>query len=164
LKRRLRPSLQTLEWYQTNYPDGPQKVLGFLDYKLLFALQLDHIYTSAYFLGLSALLTASLIACSKTQQWPLLKMSKRWSFPSRPEQVFAKGNGAQRPARVCSTLCLTDDSLRCCEDSVFHSGPCSVVHAVFHAQCAIHSVPCTHHAQGEVCTHSSSSACASSYP
>lgn len=85
--------MQTVDWYKTNYPDGPVKVLGFLDYNLVFALQLDHIYTSDYFLGISALLTASLIACSKTQQWPLLKMSKRWSFPSRPEQVFAKGNG-----------------------------------------------------------------------
>ena len=86
--------MQTVQWYQTNYPDGPTKVLGFLDYNLLFALQLDHIYTSDYFLGISALLTASLISCSRTQQWPLLKMSKRWSFPSSPKQVFVKGNGA----------------------------------------------------------------------
>jgi ResB-like family len=75
-------------------------VLGFLDYNLLIALQLDHIYTSDYFLGISALLTASLIACSRTQQWPLLKIAKRWSFPSRPEQVFSKGNGMLQPHHI----------------------------------------------------------------
>jgi cytochrome c biogenesis protein len=76
-----------------NYPDGPRKVLGFLDYHLLLALQLDHIYTSTYFLGLCLLLAASLIACTKSQQLPLLKMSKRWKFASHATQVFSKGNG-----------------------------------------------------------------------
>ena len=86
--------VQSYQWYVKNYPDGARKVLGFLDYHTLFALQLDHIYTSTYFLGLCLLLTASLVACSKTQQFPLLKMAKRWSFPKRAAQVFSKGNGA----------------------------------------------------------------------
>jgi cytochrome c biogenesis protein len=76
-----------------NYPDGPRKVLGFLDYHILLALQLDHIYTSSYFLGLCLLLAASLVACTKSQQLPLLKMSKRWHFAKRATQVFSKGNG-----------------------------------------------------------------------
>eukprot|EP00892_Ulva_mutabilis_P008991 jgi/Ulvmu1/6464/UM003_0095.1 len=88
---------QTFDWYVNNFPDGPRKVLGFLDYNWIYALQLDHIYTSYYFLGISALLTASLIACSKSRQLPLVKVAKRWSFPEREEQVFAKGNGETLP-------------------------------------------------------------------
>lgn len=95
--------MQSYQWYVKNYPDGPRKILGFLDYNTLFALQLDHIYISTYFLGLCMLLTASLVACSKTQQFPLLKMAKRWSFPKRAAQVFSKGNGAP-PARPRATL------------------------------------------------------------
>ena len=77
-----------------NYPDGPRKVLGFLDYKAVLFLQLDHIYTSYYFIGMTLLLGASLIACTKTQQLPLVKMARRWQFPAKQETVFAKGNGA----------------------------------------------------------------------
>ena len=76
-----------------NYPSGPNKVLGFLDWQLLLTLEFDHIYTSAYFLGLCVLLAASITACSRTQQWPLLKIAQRWQFPKRATQVFAKGNG-----------------------------------------------------------------------
>ena len=97
-------ALQTFDWYVTNFPDGPRKVLGFLDYHWIYALQLDHIYTSYYFLGLSALLTASLIACSRTQQWPLVKVAKRWRFLDREQQVFAKGNGAHLNASMCLRL------------------------------------------------------------
>jgi hypothetical protein len=90
-------ALQTYEWYVANYPDGPRKILGFLDYHALFALQLDHIYTSTYFLGVTTLLAASLVACSKTQQLPMVKMARRWRFAKTPNRVFTKGNGvAQR--------------------------------------------------------------------
>lgn len=39
--------MQGLEYYQANYPMGPEMVLGFLSYDLLFFLQLDHIYTAS---------------------------------------------------------------------------------------------------------------------
>lgn len=73
-------------------------MLGFLDYNWIFALQLDHIYTSNYFLGISALLTASLIACSRTQQWPIVRIAKRWKFLDKEQAIFAKGNGANLPS------------------------------------------------------------------
>lgn len=88
---------QTADWYVQNYPDGPNKVLGFLDYHTLFFLQLDHIYSSYYFLGLCTLLAASLTACSRTQQFPLLKVARRWRFPRSANEVFAKGNGETLP-------------------------------------------------------------------
>jgi ResB-like family len=99
----LATALQTPHWYMTNYPDGPNgKVLGFLDYHIVYALQLDHIYTSSYFLGVSLLLAASLVACSRTQQWPLVKIARRWKFAKTPSVVFAKGHGARASCWSCT--------------------------------------------------------------
>ena len=66
-----------LEWYQENYPDGAQNILGFLTWRWILALQLDHIYTASYFLGLMALLGASLAACTSTRQVPMVKVARR---------------------------------------------------------------------------------------
>ena len=60
-----------------NYPDGPSKVLGFVDWRLLQALQWDHIYTADYFLALMTLLAASLAACTSTRQWPAVRIARR---------------------------------------------------------------------------------------
>lgn len=66
-----------LQFYFDSYPDGEHKVLGFLTYKWIFALQLDHIYTCNYFLALMALLAASLAACTSTRQLPMVKTARR---------------------------------------------------------------------------------------
>ena len=66
-----------LQFYLDAYPDGANKVLGFLTYNWIFALQWDHIYTSNYFLGLMALLGASLAACTSTRQLPMVKVARR---------------------------------------------------------------------------------------
>lgn len=42
--------------------------------------QLDHIYSADYFLLLLALLGASLAACTATNQWPAVKVARRWRF------------------------------------------------------------------------------------
>jgi cytochrome c biogenesis protein len=55
-------------------------VLGFLTGRIIWALQLDHIYTADYFLLLLALLGASLAACTATNQWPAVKVAQRWRF------------------------------------------------------------------------------------
>eukprot|EP00191_Tetraselmis_sp_GSL018_P011218 CAMPEP_0177606048 /NCGR_PEP_ID=MMETSP0419_2-20121207/17077_1 /TAXON_ID=582737 /ORGANISM="Tetraselmis sp., Strain GSL018" /LENGTH=167 /DNA_ID=CAMNT_0019100339 /DNA_START=118 /DNA_END=617 /DNA_ORIENTATION=- len=52
------PQNEDVAFYMQNYPDGPRKVLGFLSYDWLLGLQLDHIYTSSYFLALNLLLGA----------------------------------------------------------------------------------------------------------
>ncbi|KAK9803576.1 hypothetical protein WJX72_001425 [[Myrmecia] bisecta] len=80
-----------LEFYVENYPDGPSKVLGFLTYRWIYALELDHIYTASYFLALMALLAASLAACTSTRQWPMVKVARRWRFAQKPERVYANG-------------------------------------------------------------------------
>ena len=61
-----------------NYPDGPDKVAGFVDYHLIELLQWDHIYTAPYFLALLALLGASLAACTSTRQWPMVRVARRY--------------------------------------------------------------------------------------
>ena len=48
-----------------------------LNFRLIWALQFDHIYTANYFLALMALLAASLAACSTTRQWPMVKVARR---------------------------------------------------------------------------------------
>ena len=42
--------------------------------------QLDHIYSADYFLLLLGLLGASLAACTATNQWPAVKVARRWRF------------------------------------------------------------------------------------
>ena len=66
-----------VQFYLDSYPDGAHKVLGFLTYRWIFALQFDHIYTAPYFLGLMALLGASLAACTSTRQLPMVKLARR---------------------------------------------------------------------------------------
>ncbi|KAI7839290.1 hypothetical protein COHA_006988 [Chlorella ohadii] len=67
-------------YYAENYPEEGQKVLGFLTGRLIWALQLDHIYSADYFLLLLGLLGASLAACTATNQWPAVKVARRWRF------------------------------------------------------------------------------------
>ncbi|KAK9825449.1 hypothetical protein WJX81_001648 [Elliptochloris bilobata] len=80
-----------LEFYMQNYPDGARKVAGFVDWRLIQAAQLDHIYTAGYFLGLLGLLGASLAACTATRQWPAVRVARRWRFAQTPERVYSFG-------------------------------------------------------------------------
>jgi cytochrome c biogenesis protein len=73
-----------LEFYAQNYPDEGPRVLGFLTYGLIDALQLDRIYSAPYFLALMALLAASLAACTTTTQWPMVRVAQRWRFRAAP--------------------------------------------------------------------------------
>ncbi len=79
---------QTLEFYQTNYPEAPA-LFGFLTWKVLLLLGLDHVYRTWWFLSLLILFGSSLTACTFTRQLPALKGARRWHYYSRPAQ-FAK--------------------------------------------------------------------------
>lgn len=71
---------KNLEYYQQYYPDGDGKVLGFVTWKLIITLGLDHVYTSPIFFATLVYLAASLVVCSSTTQLPLLKRAKKWNF------------------------------------------------------------------------------------
>lgn len=72
---------ETPDFYFQKYPeDNP--VLGFFTWRWIFTLGLDHMYSAPIFLGMLALLAASLMACTYTTQIPLVKVARRSVFSS----------------------------------------------------------------------------------
>lgn len=76
---------QTLGFYQANYPEHPA-LFGFLSWKVIFTVGLDHVYRTWWFLSLLILFGSSLIACTFTRQFPALKAARRWKFYDQPRQ------------------------------------------------------------------------------
>jgi cytochrome c biogenesis protein len=76
---------QTLPFYQENYPEDPA-LFGFLSWKVLLAIGLNHVYSTWWFLALLVLFGTSLTACTFTRQFPALKAAQRWSFYHQPRQ------------------------------------------------------------------------------
>ncbi len=76
---------QSLDFYQANYPENPA-LFGFLTWKVLLTLGLDHVYQTWWFLSLLVLFGSSLTACTFTRQWPALKSARRWKFYNKPRQ------------------------------------------------------------------------------
>ena len=76
---------QSAAFYQANYPEAPA-LFGFLTWKVLLALGLDHVYKTWWFLSLMILFGASLAACTFTRQFPALKAARSWKFYDQPRQ------------------------------------------------------------------------------
>jgi cytochrome c biogenesis protein len=76
---------QSLAFYQTNYPESPA-LFGFLTWKVLLTLGLDHVYRTWWFLSILILFGSSLTACTFTRQFPALKAARRWKFYDEPRQ------------------------------------------------------------------------------
>lgn len=76
---------QSLAFYQTNYPEHPA-LFGFLTWKVLLFIGLDHVYRTWWFLALLILFGTSLVACTFTRQLPALKSARKWKFYERPQQ------------------------------------------------------------------------------
>ena len=70
---------QSTSFYQKNYPEE-NPILGFISWKLLLALNLDHVYTSYWFILLLIIFGLSLISCTLTVQLPTLQRLRRWKF------------------------------------------------------------------------------------
>jgi cytochrome c biogenesis protein len=64
-------------FYKENYS---RPVYGFLDSQFILYLGLDHLYRTWWFIILLIFLSISLIACTFTRQFPLLKNSKDYFF------------------------------------------------------------------------------------
>ncbi|MDX2254522.1 MAG: cytochrome c biogenesis protein [Pseudanabaenaceae cyanobacterium bins.39] len=79
---------QSLDFYRDNYPEHPA-LFGFLTYRVLLTMGLNHVYGSWWFLTLLILFGSSLIACTFNRQLPILKASKRWFYYTKP-QSFSK--------------------------------------------------------------------------
>ncbi|NMG22781.1 cytochrome c biogenesis protein [Brasilonema bromeliae] len=76
---------QSLAFYQANYPEHPA-LFGFLTWKVLLTLGLDHVYRTWWFLALLIFFGTSLTACTFTRQLPALKAARRWKFYDEPRQ------------------------------------------------------------------------------
>lgn len=76
----------------------PQPWLGVLNADRVLALELDHVYSSHWFLALLAWLALSLLLCSWRRQWPALRASLRWIDYRSPRQL-SKLNVAE--TRAC---------------------------------------------------------------
>jgi hypothetical protein len=66
---------QSIVFYQTNYPES-QPIFGFVDWRFIYFLSLNKIYTSYWFASILFVFASSLIACTFTTQLPLLKKFK----------------------------------------------------------------------------------------
>ena len=77
---------QGLTYYQENYPESPA-LFGFLTWKIILILGLDHVYRTWWFLAILILFGASLTACTFTRQITALRwFSRTWNFYSKPRQ------------------------------------------------------------------------------
>jgi cytochrome c biogenesis protein len=79
------PQKETSDFYHQRYDPAPW--LGLLHGDGLLALQLDHVYSSRWFLALLAWLGLSLLLCSFRRQWPALQASLRWIDYRSPRQL-----------------------------------------------------------------------------
>lgn len=79
------PQQEPESLYHQLYDNQPW--LGLLDADRLLGLQLDHVYSSSWFLGLLAWLGLSLLLCSWRRQWPALQGALRWIDYRSPRQL-----------------------------------------------------------------------------
>ena len=79
------PQQESTELYHRVYDAQPW--LGLLNGDAILRLQLDHVYSSNWFLALLAWLGLSLILCSWRRQWPALQAALRWIDYSSPRQL-----------------------------------------------------------------------------
>ncbi|HEY9708105.1 MAG TPA: cytochrome c biogenesis protein [Oculatellaceae cyanobacterium] len=85
---------QSLAFYQANYPEHPA-LFGFLTWKVLLTLGLDHVYRTWWFLSILILFGSSLTACTFTRQFPALKAARLWKFYKEPRQFEKLALSAQ---------------------------------------------------------------------
>jgi len=72
-------------FYQQNYPESPA-LFGFLTWKVILLLGLNHVYSTFWFLSLLVLFAISLTACTFNRQIPALKATQTWLYYRQPRQ------------------------------------------------------------------------------
>jgi cytochrome c biogenesis protein len=75
---------QSPAYYQTNYPEHPA-LFGFLTWKVIQVLGLDHVYRTWWYLALLIVFGISLATCTFITQLPMLKSARRWKFYENPK-------------------------------------------------------------------------------
>jgi cytochrome c biogenesis protein len=90
------PQKESVAFYHQRYDPSPW--LGLVHGEGILGLELDHVYSSRWFLGLLAWLGLSLILCSIRRQWPALRASLRWIDYCSPRQLSKLAVAETRPA------------------------------------------------------------------
>ena len=70
---------ENIEFYQENYPLN-KPIYGFITWKTIIILGLDHVYINWWFLLLLIVLSICLTSCTFTRQFPLFTNSKDYFF------------------------------------------------------------------------------------
>ncbi|MBF2034904.1 MAG: cytochrome c biogenesis protein [Leptolyngbyaceae cyanobacterium T60_A2020_046] len=95
---------ESLEFYQANYPEDPA-LFGFLSWRVVLALGLDHVYRTWWFLALLILFGASLTTCTCTRQITALRwFSRTWNFYTQPRQFNKLALSAELDTGTLETL------------------------------------------------------------
>lgn len=76
---------QNVQFYQNSYPEDPA-LFGFLSWKVLLGIGLDHVYTTWWYLVLLLTFGISLVACTFRRQLPALKAAQNWNFYTQARQ------------------------------------------------------------------------------
>ena len=79
------PQGEPAAFYHERYDAAPW--LGVVNGNQLLNWELDHLYTSNWFLLLLAWLGLALLLCSLRRQWPALRASLRWLDYTKPRQL-----------------------------------------------------------------------------
>ena len=79
------PQKEPIQNYLETYNQHPW--MGLISGENLIKFQLDHIYSSNWFLALLAWLGIALMLCSWRRQWPLLQAAMRWVDYKKPKQI-----------------------------------------------------------------------------
>ncbi|MBD2445652.1 cytochrome c biogenesis protein [Nostoc sp. FACHB-152] len=94
---------QSPAFYQANYPEHPA-LFGFLTWKVIQVVGLDHVYRTWWFLSLLVLFGTSLTACTFTRQLPALKAAQRWKYYEEPRQFNKLALSAELDTGSLNTL------------------------------------------------------------
>ncbi|MFB2834621.1 cytochrome c biogenesis protein [Floridanema evergladense] len=94
---------QSIPFYQANYPEHPA-LFGFLTWKVIVIIGLDHVYRTWWFLSLLILFGSSLTACTFTRQFPALKAARNWKFYDQPRQFEKLALSAELDRSSLSSL------------------------------------------------------------
>lgn len=94
---------QSPAFYQANYPEHPA-LFGFLSWKVIQVVGLDHVYRTWWFLSLLILFGTSLTACTFTRQLPALKAARRWKFYDEPRQFQKLALSAELETRSLASV------------------------------------------------------------
>lgn len=94
---------ESIDFYRANYPEDPA-LFGFLSWKVILAVGLNHVYSTWWFLALLIVFGSSLTACTFTRQFPALKAARNWQFYQQPRQFEKLALSAELDAGSLNSL------------------------------------------------------------